>query len=59
MEGHFRWSHAFIGVKGGTAGSALEDSSAIRPARVWSGAPLSSPLVAARFDWVEVAPAAP
>lgn len=51
LRGTFRWSHALLGVKGATPGTALEDVSAIRPARVWAGAPVTSPHVAAGFAW--------
>ncbi|MCB0076654.1 MAG: hypothetical protein KDD73_04455 [Anaerolineales bacterium] len=57
MRGQFRVSHAFIGVKG--EGAALEDASAIRPARRWIGAPLQAPQVAARFDSFVLVPAPP
>jgi hypothetical protein len=57
MRGRFRWSHAFVGVKGAPAGTALEDSSPIRPARITVGPPLHSPTVAARFDRFHLAPA--
>ncbi len=38
--GHFRRSHAFIGVTGATPGSALSDQSDIRAAAIWLGAPI-------------------
>ncbi|HEX8682001.1 MAG TPA: interleukin-like EMT inducer domain-containing protein [Ardenticatenaceae bacterium] len=57
MRGRFRWSHAFVGVKGAPAGRALEDSSPIRPARVTVGPALHSPTVAARFDRFHLEPA--
>ncbi len=49
MRGNYGWSHAFIGVKG-DAGQARNDSSPIRPARVFRGAPVRTAGVFARLD---------
>ncbi len=57
MRGRFRWSHALIGVQGAPAGTALEDRSPLRPARVSLGPPLHSPTVGARFDAFRLEPA--
>ncbi len=54
LRGTFRWSHALLGVKGAPPGTALEDLSAVRPARVWLGEPFTSPAVAAGFAWFQV-----
>lgn len=40
MRGQFRWSHAFVGVVGAPANSAIEESQLIQPAAVWVGIPL-------------------
>lgn len=45
LRNHFRWSHAFIGVKGAAPGAALEAVSLIRPATVALGAPIDAPEV--------------
>ncbi|HEY64345.1 MAG TPA: hypothetical protein G4O02_07205 [Caldilineae bacterium] len=46
LRGRFRWSHAFIGVKGAAPGEAQELLSAFRPASLTTAAPLSRPQVA-------------
>ena len=38
LREHFRWSHAFIGVAGAPAGSAIEELSLLQPATVSVGA---------------------
>jgi hypothetical protein len=40
LRGKLRWSHAFVGVVGAPAASALEDIQLIRPAAIWLGVPL-------------------
>ena len=40
MRGKFRWSHAFVGVVGAPANSAIEESQLIQPAAAWVGVPL-------------------
>jgi hypothetical protein len=42
LRGKFRWSHAFIGAAGATAGSALEATNLLQPASLWLGAPVDS-----------------
>ncbi len=54
LRGTFRWSHAILGVKGASPGTALEDLSAVRPARVWLGEPFTASHVAAGFAWFQV-----
>jgi hypothetical protein len=49
MRGNYGWSHAFIGVKGDPS-QVREDSSAIRPARVFIGAPLHTNTFYARLE---------
>jgi hypothetical protein len=48
MRGKYGWSHAFIGVKG--AAVASEDSSDIRPARLFMGAPVRTAAAYAGFE---------
>jgi hypothetical protein len=50
LRGCYACSHALIGIKGAQTGTALEDASAIRPARLFVGAALHNSTVAARFD---------
>jgi len=40
LRGNFRWSHAFIGMAGAPASSAIEKAGVLRPAGVWLGAPV-------------------
>ena len=40
LRGQFRASHAFVGVAGAQAGTAVEAIDRIRPASVWLGAPV-------------------
>ncbi|MCC7352980.1 MAG: hypothetical protein IT330_04420 [Anaerolineae bacterium] len=56
MRGHFRWSHAFIGVKGAAAGTALEAWSETRPVHVFAGIPASEPRLAAALSEFELRP---
>jgi len=56
MRGHFRWSHAFIGVKGAAPGTALEAWSETRPAHVFAGVPASEPHLAAELSEFELRP---
>ena len=54
LRGHFRWSHAIIGVKGAQPGQALEALGALQPAAVAVGGAWRSPTVAAavrRVSW--------
>lgn len=52
IRGRFRWSHAIIGVKGGTPGTALEAMDGLRPVTLALGAAVSSPSVAAGIAWL-------
>ena len=56
MRGHFRWSHAFIGVKGAAVGTALEAWSETRPVHVFVGIPASEPHLAAALSEFELKP---
>jgi len=56
LRGHFRWSHAFIGVKGARPGAALESLNGQQPAQVSLGLPLTAPRVAAAVAVVTVGP---
>ncbi len=47
LRGKQRWSHAFIGVVGAPAGSALEQMSLLQPATVFVGAPVDAAQVSA------------
>ena len=54
LRGHFRWSHAFIGQKGGAAGTAREVMDGVRPVQLNLGLPLTAAEVAAAVDVVEI-----
>ncbi len=56
LRGHFRWSHAFIGVTGAQAGEALEATVLIRPALVTLGAPIDGEFVFGGVKAVSIAP---
>ncbi len=56
LRGRFRWSHAFIGVKGENAGMAFEAQSVLRPASVAIGWPLTRPQVAAAVASIRLIP---
>ncbi|MEZ4672987.1 MAG: interleukin-like EMT inducer domain-containing protein [Caldilineaceae bacterium] len=45
LRGRFRWSHAFMGVKGAPAGSAVEQLSLLQPATVTVGVAVDAPTV--------------
>lgn len=49
MRGNYGWSHAFIGVKGADT-PFMEDSSNIRPARVFVGIPTRTATTYAQFE---------
>jgi hypothetical protein len=55
MRGKYGWSHVFIGAKG-TATSPLEDSSEIRPARVFLGMPIRSETIYAEIEGFRLLP---
>jgi len=54
LRAHFRWGHAFIGVVGAPAGSALEAVDGIRPAQVSLGWASASPTLAAGLAQIAV-----
>ncbi|MCB0062097.1 MAG: hypothetical protein KDE19_08285 [Caldilineaceae bacterium] len=43
LRERFRWSHAFVGVVGAEAGTALEAASLLQPATVAVGVPMAAP----------------
>ncbi|MCB0105455.1 MAG: hypothetical protein KDE53_06090, partial [Caldilineaceae bacterium] len=45
LRGRFRWSHAFIGVKGAPPGSAIEQLSLLQPATVAVGVAVDAPTI--------------
>jgi hypothetical protein len=53
LRGHFRGSHAFIGVVGAPAGSALESFSSLGPAMVAAGPPLDAPAISGGIGLIE------
>ncbi|NJN84323.1 MAG: hypothetical protein HC802_19960, partial [Caldilineaceae bacterium] len=57
LRGHFRWSHAFVGVVGAAPGSALEASSLLRPAVVAVGAPVDAEFVSGGVGRIDFTPA--
>ncbi len=56
-RGHFRWAHAFIGVKGAPIGTVPEAWSETRPAHLFIGIPASRPRLAAALSEFELLPA--
>ncbi|UCC88995.1 MAG: hypothetical protein JSV81_06735 [Anaerolineales bacterium] len=52
LRGKFRWSHAFIGVKGAEPGSGLEAMDGLRPVSVALGPAVTEPRVAAAVEWI-------
>ncbi len=54
LRGKFRWSHAIIGVKGASPGSALESASETMPAQLVVGVGAMEPQVAAAVEWVKI-----
>ncbi len=56
MRGHFRWGHAFIGVKGAAPGTALEAWGETRPVHVFVGIPASEPYLVAALSEFELKP---
>ncbi len=45
LRGHFRWSHAFVGVAGAGTATAREDASLLRPALAVVGLPVDGPAI--------------
>ena len=56
LRGHFRWSHAFVGVKGAPAGSALEALELLKPAAVTVGSPVDGPTVTGGVRRITIGP---
>jgi hypothetical protein len=56
LRDRFRWSHAAIGAKGLEPGQGLESIEQLRPAAVKLGLGVTSPDVAAAFDWMRFSP---
>lgn len=56
LRGHFRWSHAFIGVAGAEPGAALDAASLIQPAQVQIGPALNGPRVYGQLNAITVEP---
>ncbi len=54
--GHWRWSHAIVGVKGAASGAALEAASETWPAQLVVGVGAMEPNVAAGLEWLQVQP---
>jgi hypothetical protein len=55
LRGKFRWSHAIIGAKGATNGTANESMNDIAPAQLVVGVGAMEPNVAAAVEWVRIA----
>jgi len=45
LRDRFRWGHAFVGVVGAAAGTALEHAELLQPATVALGAPIDAPVM--------------
>jgi hypothetical protein len=54
LRGRFRWGHAFLGVVGAAAGTALEAMDGVRLTQVSVGLPASAPEVAAALVQVAI-----
>jgi len=54
LRGKFRWSHAFIGVKGSTNGNANEYANEVMPAQVVVGVGALEPNVAVAVEWIRI-----
>jgi hypothetical protein len=54
LRGRFRWGHAFIGVVGAPAGSALESFQLLQPATVYVGAPVDGEVVSGGVGRVRI-----
>ncbi len=54
LRGKFRWSHAIIGVKGSTNGTANEYASEVMPAQLFVGIGALEPNVAAAVEWLKI-----
>ena len=58
LRGHFRWSYAFIGVKGASAGAAVQASDPSFPANVHAGKDVTTPDIGFALGNVEFSPTA-
>ena len=54
LRAKFRWSHAIIGVKGASPGTALESANEIMPAQLVVGVGATEPNVAAAIEWIKI-----
>ena len=54
LRNRFRWGHAFVGVAGAAAGTALDDASLLRPAVVTVGPPVNGPRVFGQLQALEI-----
>jgi hypothetical protein len=54
LRNKFRWGHAFVGVVGAAAGTALDDASLLRPAVVAVGPPVNGPHVFGQLQALEI-----
>ena len=54
LRNKFRWGHAFVGVAGAAAGTALDDASLLRPAVVAVGPPVNGPRVFGQLQALEI-----
>jgi hypothetical protein len=53
LRNKFRWGHAFVGVAGAATGTAVEDTSLLRPAAVAIGSPVNGPKVFGQLQALE------
>ena len=56
LRGRFRWSHAFIGVVGAEAGTALDAAGLLGPAQVQVGPALNEPRVYGQLHAITIGP---
>jgi hypothetical protein len=54
LRGHFRWSHAFVGVAGAAPGTALEAAGLLQPAQVAIGPALDGPQIYGQLEAITV-----
>ncbi len=54
LRGKFRWSHAIIGAKGASPGTALEFASGTWPAQTVVGIGAMEPNAAAAIEWIRI-----
>jgi len=53
LRSKFRWGHAVVGIKGASAGAALEEAGVLGPSAVHVGIAATEPAVAAAFAYFE------